>query len=249
MKREERPERGGRQGPEKETKEARRMDTEDRKRLVLGHRSCPRALKEMPAQLEMTARDIPVEAVLPPVTPSMEGTLETVLSLLAEFEDASVTVNDWGTLYRVSQWKKGCPARLVLGALLNGQDSDPVIRLFCVPQPDRLVRERDGAVLLRWAPPPEELKRHWAEPSVFHLAGMLRDMGVDAVEAGTQALDIPEAAGLPVRQLPWGVMSVKPCRGDCGECGGGEIIRAGCRVFYDRNLLIWEHAAGQGGKG
>ncbi|MBR4500674.1 MAG: hypothetical protein IKP22_02105 [Clostridia bacterium] len=225
------------------------MDMDDKKRLVLGHRSCPRGLREMPAQLERIARNVPVEALIPPVTPFLEGTLETVLSLLGEFEDASVTVNDWGTLDRVSQWKKGRRARLVLGALLNGQDSDPMIRVFCAPQPDKCVWEGGNAVLLRWAPPPEELKRHWAEPSAFHLAGMLRDMGVDAVETGLQALELTEAAGLDVRRLDWGVMSVKPCRGDCAGCGGGEITRAGCRVFFDRNLLKWEYAAGADGKG
>ncbi len=224
------------------------MNAVGEKRLVLGHRSCPRALREMPARLEGIARNTPVEAVLPPVTPFLEETLETVLSLLEEFEDASVTVNDWGTLYRVSQWKKGRKALLILGALLNGQDSDPAIRLFLAPQQDKIVWEGDGAALLRWAPPPEELKRHWAEPSAFHLAGMLRDMGVDAVEAGLQALDIPEPADLPVRRLPWGVMSVKPCRGECAKCGGGEIIRGGCRVFFDRNLLIWEEASARNEK-
>ncbi len=238
MKREESPGDGL-----KDPAEAQRLNAVDKIRLVLGHRSCPRALREMPARLEGIARNTPVEAVLPPVTPFLEEILETVLSLLGEFEDACVTVNDWGTLYRVSQWKKGRKALLVLGALLNGQDSDPVIGLFCAPQPDKIVCEGDGAALLRWAPPPEELKRHWAEPSAFHLAGMLRDMGVDAVEAGLQALDIPEPADLTVRRLPWGVMSVKPCRGDCAKCGGGEIIRAGCRVFFDRNLLKWEYAS------
>ncbi len=214
-------------------------------REVLGHRSCPGALREMPERMAGIPREVPVEAVLPPVTPGLEETLEKVLSLLEDFRDVRIIVNDWGTLVRVSLWKRGRAGgtTLVLGVLLAGQDSDPVIRLFLAPQPGRIVYAGKDTVLFRWAPPPETLKRHWAEPSAFHLSAMLTDMGVDEIETGLQAMELPvEDAGLPVSCLTCGVLSVQPCRGKCGDCGGREIIRAGCRVFFDRNLLLWEYA-------
>ena len=224
---------------EKAQEEARRPEMN---RKILGHPACPKALKEIREGLAETGTDTPVGLILPPVTASLEEQLETLLEAAGPFEDVEITVNDWGTLERVSEWKRGRAAgtKLILGILLSGQDSDPVLRLFCEPQQSRQIRNGQQAVTLRWVPPPESLRKHWGEPSAFHLADLLRSMGVDAVELGCQPLPPAEAYGaLPARQVPYGLLSMRPCPGDCSLCGGKELVRAGCRAFFDRNLLIW----------
>ncbi len=198
----------------------------------------------IPERLGDMEKTMPLRIILPPVTPGLEPCLDRIL-LLAAFYNNNVEIiaNDWGTLYRLAQWKRTCPhpTRLILGVLLSGQDTDPVLRCFTQPQPDRAVWAGEETVLLHWAPPPPTLTRHWSEPACFHLMSLLREMGVDAVELGLQPLPLPPCDGLlPIVHFPYGVLSVKPCRGQCASCGGPDSVRADCRLFFDRNLLLWQ---------
>ncbi len=226
------------------------MNTETA-RIRLGHPACPGVMREMAGALQSLPHDKPLRLTLPPVTPALEQELDILLEILRMRRDVEISANDWGTLARLSAWKKTCahPPRLILGILLSGQDSDPVIRTFLEPQPDNAVRAGQETVTLRWAPPPDSLIRHWAEPSAFHWAPLLKEMGVDGIELGLQPLPLPErVAPQPVECFPWGVISVKPCRGNCAACGGPDTVRAGCRLFFDRNLLLWEPLAMNGGQ-
>ena len=212
-------------------------------RAILGHPSCPKAMLAIPERLREMEKTTPLRIILPPVTPGLEPCLDRILLLAAFYNNVEIIANDWGTLYRLAQWKRTCPhpTRLILGVLLSGQDTDPVLRSFTLPQPDRAVWAGEETVLLRWAPPPPSLSRHWSEPACFHLMPLLREMGVDAVELGLQPLPLPPGDGLlPIVPFPYGVLSVKPCRGKCASCAGPDIVRAGCRLFFDRNLLLWQ---------
>ena len=210
---------------------------------ILGHPSCPKAMLAIPEQLRDMERTTPLRITLPPVTPGLEPCLDRILLLAVFHNDVEIIANDWGALFRLAQWKRTCPhpTRLILGVLLSGQDTDPVLRSFTLPQPDRAVWAGEETVLLRWAPPPPSLSRHWSEPACFHLMPLLREMGVDAVELGLQPLPLPPGDGLlPIVPFPYGVLSVKPCRGKCASCAGPDTVRAGCRLFFDRNLLLWQ---------
>lgn len=220
------------------------MNDSEKQRIMLGHPSCPKVMTEIPAQLAELGNQRPVGLILPPVQPGSANILEKILELLMEFQDIEITANDWGTLVRTGEWKrtnKG-QTKLIMGLLLSGQESDPAIRYFIERQEDRILRIGGKAVLFQWEPPPEELRNHWSEPAAFHMTDMLRRIGVDEIELGLQPVPVSEnGRHLPVRQFPYGLMSVRPCCADCEKCGGGEIKRAGCRVFFDRNLLIWEN--------
>lgn len=211
-------------------------------RLILGHPSCPQALRSLLGQLCGLPAGRPLRLVFPPVTPLLEPFLEEILQAAGAFTDLELIANDWGTLSRLSRWKKDRthPPRLILGVLISGQDTDPMLRSFLEPQPDRTVFSGEDIVLLRWAAPPETLIRHWSVPSAFHWTELLREMDVDAVELGLQPFPLPASEdALPVVSFPAGVLSVLPCRGCCEQCGGKETIRAGVRLYYDRNLLLW----------
>ena len=219
------------------------MSGKEVSRILLGHPSCPREMRSLPEKLKTMESSRPVGLVFPPVTPALEDCLETVLEIVRPFEDVEITANDWGTLARTAEWKRGRTQRtgLILGMLLSGQESDPVIALFSEPQPDQAVLVGTKETLLRWVPPPAPLRRHWAEPSAFHLSELLRDMGVDEIELGLQPLSpMGNESGFPVRQTGFGLMSVKPCREDCAHCAGPEILRGGRRITFDRNLLRYE---------
>ena len=217
---------------------------------AFGHSSCPRALSQALSGLARTDIAEPVSVTVPPVTPAMEESLETLLAAARDFRFVRFIVNDWGTLRRVAEWKRErrFPAELIVGVLLAGQDSDPVIRSFPEPQPDRKVTVGGETLLLQWTPPPETLRRHWAEPSALHLWEFLRAMGADGIELGLQALEIPAGGDVPFLLRREGVLSVRPCRGECGKCeicekfGGKEVPRSGAVLRFDRNLLTWEDA-------
>lgn len=218
------------------------MNTE-KDRLTLGHHACPKALRELPARLRGLEEKPPIRLTLPPVTPPLVPFLEETLAIAETFSDVETAANDWGTLARLSEWKKNrAPSfKLILGALLSGQDTDPVLRLFLEPQPDTMVHSGQETVALRWSPPPMPLTLHWATPSAFHWTALLTEMGVDKIELGLQPLPLPDLHDhLPVASYPFGVLSVRPCCGDCAACGGPDKRRAGCRLFFDRNLLLWE---------
>lgn len=213
-------------------------------RTVLGHHSCPGSMDEIPAHLTKLEKGKPISLVLPPVKPAAEEQLEKILDILNDFQDAEITVNDWGTLARTAEWKRknAMNVKLIMGILLSGQESDPAIRLFTDYQEEQVLRVGRKAVVYQWEPPPETLVNHWSEPASFHMTEMLRSMGVDIIETGLQPIPVREDTDhLPVRQLSYGLMSVKPCCGECDQCGGKEIRRAGCRVYFDRNMLIWEN--------
>ena len=213
-------------------------DTEPRS---LGHHACPRALAEMTAALAQLPAGVPVRLTLPPVTPRLSDALAQLLEAAAGRSRVELVCNDWGTLARCGAWKRSHPGvQLTLGALLAEQDTDPMLAVFTQPQPDRIVRDGSAAVRLRWVPPPPALTAHWQTPSALHRTDILRTLGVDAVELCRQALepaaDIP---GLPVERLPYAILSVRPCCGDCAACGGKTVTRGGRRLYWDRNLLLW----------
>ena len=217
-------------------------------RTLLGHPSCPKVMAAVPEQLLKIEKTRPVGLVLPPVTPSAETCLELILDEIRKFEDAEITANDWGTLSRTAEWKRQnhIKVTLIMGILLSGQESDPVIRQFTFPQKEQILKIGPKTVLVQWEKPPETLMNYWREPSAFHMTGFLRDMGVDAIELGLQPLPIKNGSiQMPVRSVPYGVMSVQPCGGDCTKCGGKDLIRAGCRLFFDRNLLKWEYTGNE----
>ncbi len=220
------------------------MYDSEKKRIVLGHPSCPKVMTEIPDQLAELGKYRPVGLILPPVQPGSMVFLENILGILREFKDIEITANDWGTLVRAGEWKRtnNGQTKLIMGILLSGQESDPAIRYFINRQEDRILRIGGKAVLFQWEPPPEELWNHWSEPAAFHMTDMLRSIGVDEIELGLQPIPFSEdGRHLPVRQIPYGLMSVKPCHADCVKCGGRTIQRAGYRVFFDRNLLIWQN--------
>lgn len=221
------------------------MKKETVERTVMGHHSCPKALDDIQAQLAGTEKGKPVSVVLPPVKPAAEEKLEEILGLINGFEDAEIIVNDWGTLARTAERKRhnAMKATLITGILLSGQESDPAIRLFTDYQESRVLKIGQKAIEYEWVSPPETLVKHWGEPALFHMTEMLRSMGIDIIEIGLQPIPVTEGTNhLPVRMLPYGLMSVRPCCGKCEQCGGKEIRRAGCRVFFDRNMLIWENS-------
>ncbi|MBR6185873.1 MAG: hypothetical protein IKQ41_06375 [Clostridia bacterium] len=214
-------------------------------RIALGHPSCPGVLRGLAAQMRALKADQPLRLTLPPVTPTLDKDVDEILRIAQAFSDVEIAANDWGTLARLSEWKKTRAPKLtlILGVLLSAQDTDPVLDTFLSPQPENAVRAGQEAVTLRWAPPPEALRQHWATPSAFHWTPLLREMGVDAVELGLQPLPLTDADGrMPIRAYPFGVLSVMPCRGNCALCGGPDAVRAGRRLFFDRNLLLWEEA-------
>ena len=79
-------------------------------------------------------------------------------------------------------------------------------------------------------------------------------MGADGIELGLQALEIPAGGDVPFLLRREGILSVRPCRGECGKCeisrkceicekfGGKEVPRSGAVLRFDRNLLTWEDA-------
>ena len=221
------------------------MNGNEPKKKTAGHPSCPKAISEIQHQMKMCSKDTPISLIFPPVTPEFERDLESILQEAEAFADVEMTANDWGTLSRTCKWKKERypGARIIMGILLNTQESDPVIRLFTEPQADRTVMIGPKAVLMQWSPPAETLIRHWEEPSGFHMTALLRSMGVDEMETGLQPLKIDhETDHLPVRPVPYGVLTVRPCRGDCGKCSGKELLRAGIPVYFDRNLAVYREA-------
>ena len=212
-------------------------------RTVIGHPSCPRFITDIAKQAEKWGKDRPVGIVLPPVMPEAEQILEKILDRIRCFDDVEITANDWGTLAHLCDWKRKYALRtvLIMGILLSGQESDPAIRNFTDPQDEHVLWIGSRAVLFQWTPPMNTLVEYWSEPAAFHMTKLLSEMGVDAVEIGLQPVEIIDnSQHLPVRNVPYGLMSVRPCRGECSQCGGKEIIRAGHKVYFDRNMLKWE---------
>ena len=209
--------------------------------LTLGHHACPRSLSELADAPELTDGSLPLRLRIPPVTPGLDDALNALLARIGNRKDVTLVLNDWGTLARCAARKREgkLSAALCLGALLNTQDTDPVLQSWTQPQPDHLVWEEGGVTRLRWAPPPETLRAHWRSPSALHWTPLLHSLGVEEVEQCRQAIEPPPALpGFRVRCLPYAILSVLPCGGDCARCGGKEMTRCGKALRWDRNMLI-----------
>ncbi len=217
------------------------MDARDKTPLTLGHHSCPRALRELSEAPETDRAARPLRLVIPPVTPELVGTLDALLDRISQRADVVLVLNDFGALSRCAARKKSgaLSAALCLGALLSGQDTDPVLESWTCPQPDRVVADEDGFLRLRWAPPPETLMAHWRRPSAWHWAPLLRALGVEEIELCRQPLGPPlDLPGFRVTCLPYAILSVLPCGGDCARCGAKPMERCGKPLRWDRNLLL-----------
>ncbi len=210
---------------------------------TLGHHACPRGLTESADAPELGDAQMPLRLVIPPVTPGLSDAMEALLARIGRRENVTLVLNDWGTLARCAARKREgrlCAA-LCLGALLNTQDTDPVLYAWTQPQPDRTVLDEHGVTCLRWAPPPETLTEHWRCPSALHLTPLLRSLGVEEAELCRQAIEPPlEMPGLRTHRLPYEILTVQPCGGDCAHCGGTELVRCGRRFRWDRNMLVGE---------
>ena len=210
---------------------------------TLGHHACPRSMKELSEAPELNDEAMPLRLVIPPVTPGRSDLLDDLLLRLAARENTTLVLNDWGTLaYCATQKKAGrLRAALCLGALLNAQDTDPVLQSWTQPQPDHLAAEARGIIRLRWTPPPETLTAHWRCPSALHWTPLLHALHVEEVELCRQAIEPPpEIPGFRVFRLPYAIVSVLPCGGDCSRCGGKALTRCGRPLRWDRNMLIDE---------
>ena len=208
--------------------------------LTFGHHACPRALREL-AESAFPDSSRPLRLVIPPVTSEHSADLDALLERIGEREHTVLVLNDWGTLARCAKKKKSgsLAAALCLGALLSAQDTDPVLEMWTRPQPDHLVIEEQGIARLRWAPPPETLREHWRCPSAKHWAPLLDSLGVKEIELCRQAIGPPPALpGFRVTVLPFAILSVLPCRGDCAHCGGKEMTRCGVKLQWDRSMPI-----------
>ncbi len=207
---------------------------------VLGHHSCPRSLKEMLSDPALSELGAPLRLVIPPVTPGLSERFALLLERIGTRTDVTLTLNDWGALAHCAARKREgrLAAVLCLGALLSGQDTDPVLETWTHPQPDHLVLREDGVVRLRWTPPPETLAAHWRCPSAVHMAPLLRSLAVEEVELCRQALEPPSGIpGFRISYLPYAILSVQPCGGDCARCGGPALRRCGKTLKWDRNML------------
>lgn len=211
---------------------------------VLGHNSCPRAIGEILDTLPFLTDDQPasLRLVIPPLTPGMFADFEVLLKQISQREETEIVLNDYGALRCAAARKRSgaLKAKLTLGVLLAGQETDPVLAELTQFQESSVFWEPEGCAELRWSPPPEKLQAHWRCPSVVHQDEMFRSLGVTGIELGLQALEpVPELPGLSVRRLDFAVVSVIPCGRDCAHCGGRIIKRAGKHLFWDRNLLLW----------
>ena len=206
---------------------------------IMGHPACPGLFKK-DAQAVPEKGSVCMQ--IPPVTPDLEKTVGQFLRSVCGREDLELSLNDWGTLYRCSRLKKNgqLKADLTAGVLLAGQDTDPLIASFGSPQPDRSIRTDGNQIALaRWRPPAPECLRHWSTPSVFTAVPLLKKLGIGRLELCAQALPFPEEGpGLPVTLIREAIISVFPCKGACGQCGGPARLRGGVSVRAERNLYL-----------
>jgi len=210
-------------------------------RTVLGHCSCPGLLLEAAKAIP---EEGPVTVMVPPVTPDLEQAVETLICRLKNRPDTELSLNDWGTLMYCSRMKEAGALRadLTAGVLLSGQDTDPLLSSFCTPQPAGFVDAggEEGAPLLAvWEPPSKALTQHWRTPSIFALAGLLKQLGVSRIELSAQPFPLPEEGpGLPVTLIREAVVSIFPCRHACRTCGGPDIKRGHAMLHHERNMLF-----------
>ena len=76
-------------------------------------------------------------------------------------------------------------------------------------------------MLAEWKAPTKQLKTHWGTPSIMGVLPLLKEMGVNRIELCAQALPFPEKIrkeGMYVTFVNEPILSVIPCRGDCGNC-------------------------------
>ena len=206
---------------------------------LIGHPACPARFMEAVEHLPVAG---PARVMVPPVTPAVEAAFSRLLHEVADRGEVELSLNDWGALYRCAQLKRRGALRgsLTLGVLLAGQDTDPILAAFCRPQPQHPVMGDDGqALMARWAPPPEDLLRHWRTPSAFEWIPLLRELGVTRLELSAQPLLLPEQGpGLPVTLIRPAIVSVAPCRGRCDDCRGPDMRRGSVVIRRWENLLL-----------
>jgi hypothetical protein len=138
--------------------------TEAWDRVYIGDEGCGRFLSspDFRARLRLLlASGVPVGIIAPVLTPDTEPLFKALLDELAE--PLEVVVNDVGAYRMVGN---SIHSR-VLGRLLARQNTDPAIVQFLQPQAERQVLVEGEPALLRYAPPPDTLMRHFRTTPLF----------------------------------------------------------------------------------
>lgn len=228
-----------------------------------GHCSCPdrfrKSVKILEERIFSGHQVFPCIVTVPPVIPSLEDDLKRLSDLIGDREDTELVLNDWGTLSHCAWMKKQglLKASLTAGVLLAGQDTDPLIGIFCEQQEEQTVIIRGTYVpeeshrrVVRavWKEPTDCLQTHWKTPSILEILPLLKEMEIGRIELCAQPMPFPEHISDPdmaVTFIRESILSVIPCTGNCHYCRDvreciGNTMRGNQMVMGSANLIFTE---------
>ncbi len=204
---------------------------------MIGHHSCIGALKDIKKFLDKPDKAVQTDPifVFPPITPAYCNEFQTIIKLIGcRYTDykAEIVLNDYGTVAYCGKLKTEglLKAKLTMGLLLSGQDTDPFYA--AIESADADTRKDK-----------EKILKHLSEPSVFSQTKFMDKYGISGIELCRQPINIDRLhtayEKYDIRLYDISVLSVKACCGNCKQCGELPVIRNGRKIFSDRNILLY----------
>ena len=204
---------------------------------MIGHHSCIGALNDIKKYLDNSDKNEQSDPVFvfPPITPAYCTEFQTLIELICcRYTDhkAEIVLNDYGAAVYCGKLKTEgmLKAKLTLGLLLSGQDTDPFYE--AIESADADTRKDK-----------EKILKHLSEPSVFSQTKFMDKYGISGIELCRQPINIDRLhtayEKYDIRLYDISVLSVKACCGNCKQCGEPTVIRNGRKIFSDRNILLY----------
>jgi collagenase-like PrtC family protease len=204
---------------------------------MIGHHSCIGALNDIKKYLDNSDKNEQSDPVFvfPPITPAYCTEFQTLIELICcRYTDhkAEIVLNDYGAAVYCGKLKTEgmLKAKLTLGLLLSGQDTDPFYE--AIESADADTRKDK-----------EKILKHLSEPSVFSQTKFMDKYGISGIELCRQPITINRRhtayEKYNIRLYDISVLSVKACCGNCKKCGETPVIRYDRKIFSDRNLLLY----------
>ena len=156
---------------------------------MIGHHSCIGALKDIKKYLDNPDRDVQTDPVFvfPPITPAYCTEFQTLIELIGcGYKDnkAEIVLNDYGAAVYCGKLKTEgmLKAKLTLGLLLSGQDTDP---FYAAIEGTDVYMPKDK----------EKILMHLSEPSVFSQTEFMDKYGIRGIELCRQPIKINRRDG------------------------------------------------------